>query len=170
MKRAIALILITAVILCGCTSAAKDTVILPTMFTTNATIGFDDTDYKALVTRYADSNWVVEFTFPDTVKGLIFTIENDDVEISFNGLHFTFDTQKFPVGSVVSIFTKSFDRIIPISHTVVRGDTTDFISGQADDVSYSITLDKNGIPLSLEFGNSGMKIEFTEFKVSSEQD
>lgn len=167
MKKAIALILITTVILCGCTSTAKDAVILPTMFTANATIGFDDTDYEAFVTRYADSNWVVEFTAPETVKGLIFTVENEDVEISFNGLHFTFDTQKFPVGSVVSIFTKSFDRIIAISHNVVLGDTSDFISGQADDVSYSMTLDKNGIPLSLEFGNSGMKIEFSDFEITT---
>lgn len=169
MKRAIALILITAVILCGCVSTTKDTVILPTMFTTSATIHFDDTDYEAKVTRYADSNWVVEFTFPDTVKGLIFTVDGEDVEISFNGLHFTFDTQKFPVGSVVSIFTKSFDRIIPITHEVIRGDTSDFVSSQADDVSYSITLDKNGIPLSLEFGNSGMKIEFSDFEITTVQ-
>ena len=116
------------------------------------------------MTRYADRCWVVEFTAPETVKGLIFTIDGEDTEISFNGLHFTFDTEKFPVGSVVSIFIDSVDRLMPIEHEIVEGESSDFITGQVEDMSYTMTLDKNGIPLTLELGDSGMKIEFCEFE------
>lgn len=165
MRRTIALLLCIAIILCGCTSKATDVYTLPSQFTSRVELAFDETDYKADVVRYADSNWVVEFTAPETVKGLIFTVDGEGVQISFNGLHFTFDTQKFPVGSVVSIFTKSFDRIVASEHTLIQGDTNDFISGQIDDISYSMTIDQNGIPLSLEFGNSGMRIEFSDFEI-----
>lgn len=136
---------------------------LPAFFEAEATVSFDDTDYAVSMNRYADSNWVIEFFEPLTVKGLIFTLNGEDTEISFNGLHFTFDTEKFPVGSVVSILTDSLDRLIPNELDIVAGDTTNFASGQFDDMSYSLTLDKFGNPITLEFGNSGMKIEFTEF-------
>lgn len=164
MKRFGLIILSVMVLLCGCNMSATQEGVFPAMFISTVQITFGDMVYEACVTRYADSNWVVEFLAPEAVKGLIFTTEGESTEISFNGLHFTFDTEKFPVGSVVSMLTKSIDRIVPCELTVVEGDTTDFASGEIDGMSFALTLDKNGTPLSLEFGDSGMKVKFVEFE------
>ncbi|MBQ8623775.1 MAG: hypothetical protein IJ424_05265 [Oscillospiraceae bacterium] len=165
MKRLAILFLSVLVLFCGCDVTGTSKSALPPMFCATAQIEFDDMVYEAVVERYADSQWRVEFLAPDAVKGLIFTVEGDEIEISFNGLHFTFDTEKFPVGSVVSMLTKSIDRIVPTELSVVEGETTDFASGEIDGMSFALTLDKNGIPLTLELGDSGMKITFAEFEI-----
>lgn len=165
MKRIAVIVLSVLVLFCGCNVAGTSKEALPPAFCAGVEIEFDDMVYKAAVERYADSQWKVEFLAPDAVKGLIFTTEGEETVISFNGLHFTFDTQKFPVGSVVSMLTKSIDRIMPCELSVVEGETTDFASGEVDGMSFAMTLDKNGIPLSLELGDSGMKIAFTEFEI-----
>ncbi len=165
MKRIALVILSVLVLFCGCDITATSKQSLPAAFCAVAEISFDDLVYEATIERYADSQWKVEFLNPDAVKGLIFTLEGEETLISFNGLHFTFDTEKFPVGSVVSMLTKSIDRIMPTELNIVEGESTDFASGEIDGISFALTLDKNGIPLTLEFGDSGMKITFTEFEV-----
>ncbi len=164
MKRFFVLLICILVMLAGCTTAPKKENLLPSQFTAVANVNFDETDYCVNLTRYADSNWVVEFTAPETVCGLIFTTENGETDISFKGLHFTFDTQKFPVGSVVKILCGSYDRLVPIEHEMVEGDKSDFVTGQVDDMSYTLSTDKNGIPIKLELGDSGMCIEFESFE------
>ncbi len=166
MKKLFALILCISLILCGCAATPKNNATLPSSFTTVAKVDFDDTEYCLNLTRYADSNWVAEFTAPETVCGLIFTVEGEETDISFKGLHFTFDTQKFPVGSVVSILTKSYDRLAPISMDMVLGETADFATGEVDGMSYTLTADKNGVPTKLDLGDSGMSVKFEEFEIS----
>lgn len=157
-------------LLCGCTPKATDERTLPKCFNSNVTLEIEDMTYEALMTRFADGWWQVELTAPEAVKGLIFTISGEDTEISFKGLHFTFDTSKFPVGSVVSMATKSFDRLAPLTLDVVKGEANDFASGNVDGMAYSLTLDKNGTPVSLELGDCGMKIGFADFEEIEEEE
>lgn len=133
-------------------------------FTADAEIEFDGMTYRTLLTRMADGWWEVELTAPEAVKGLIFAVNGEDTEISFKGLHFTFDTSKFPVGSVVSLAIRSFDKIAPLELDIIEGETTDFSSGEANGTVYTMTLDKNGTPLTLELGDCGMKITFLSFE------
>lgn len=164
-----ALSCLTAVTLCGCAPGATDQRTLPKCFDCTAQIEFDGMVYETAMSRLSDGWWEVELTAPEAVKGLVFSVNGDDTEISFKGLHFTFDTSKFPVGSVVSLAIKSFDRLAPLSLDVVSGETTNFASGEADGMTYSMTLDKNGTPLTLDLGDSGMKITFTSFEERQEE-
>ena len=164
-----ALSCLTAVTLCGCAPGATDQRTLPKCFDCTAQIEFDGMVYETAMSRLSDGWWEVELTAPEAVKGLVFSVNGEDTEISFKGLHFTFDTSKFPVGSVVSLAIKSFDRLASLSLDVVYGEATDFASGEADGMTYSLTLDKNGTPLTLDLGDSGMKITFTSFEERQEE-
>ena len=164
-----ALSCLTAVTLCGCAPGATDQRTLPKCFDCTAQIEFDGMVYETAMSRLSDGWWEVELTAPEAVKGLVFSVNGEDTEISFKGLHFTFDTSKFPVGSVVSLAIKSFDRLASLSLDVVSGEATDFASGEADGMTYSLTLDKNGTPLTLDLGDSGMKITFTSFEERQEE-
>ena len=164
-----ALSCLTAVTLCGCAPGATDQRTLPKCFDCTAQIEFDGMVYETAMSRLSDAWWEVELTAPEAVKGLVFSVNGEDTEISFKGLHFTFDTSKFPVGSVVSLAIKSFDRLASLSLDVVSGEATDFASGEADGMTYSLTLDKNGTPLTLDLGDSGMKITFTSFEERQEE-
>ena len=164
-----ALSCLTAVTLCGCAPGATDQRTHPKCFDCTAQIEFDGMVYETAMSRLSDGWWEVELTAPEAVKGLVFSVNGEDTEISFKGLHFTFDTSKFPVGSVVSLAIKSFDRLASLSLDVVSGEATDFASGEADGMTYSLTLDKNGTPLTLDLGDSGMKITFTSFEERQEE-
>lgn len=168
MKRIFAAILVFTVILCGCTPKLKRERTIAKCFESTVQIEVDDMTYEASLSRLGDGWWIVELTAPEAVKGLVFSVEGEETEISFKGLHFTFDTSKFPVGSVVSTAVKSFDRIAPLTLDMVEGETSDFCSGEVDGMTYSVTLDKNGTPISLELGDSGMKITFISFEATEE--
>lgn len=164
MKKVFAVIIILTVLFCGCTPKVTDKQSLPTRFDSTAEIKFDDMTYEVFLTRFDNGIWRAELNAPTAVKGLIFNINGSETEISFKGLHFTFDTSKFPVGAVVNMAAKSFDKLVSSDLDVVKGDTTDFASGEIDGMTYSMTLDKNGTPLTLSLGNSGMEITFTTFE------
>ena len=164
MKKILATILAFTVILCGCTPKLKRERTIAKCFESTAQIEVDDMTYEASLSRLADGWWIVELTAPEAV----FNVEGEETEISFKGLHFTFDTSKFPVGSVVSTAVKSFDRIAPLTLDMVEGETSDFSTGEVDGMAYSVTLDKNGTPISLELGDSGMKITFLSFEATEE--
>ncbi len=168
MKKILAAILVFTVLLCGCTPKLTQERTLAKCFESTVRIDVNDMTYEASLSRLGDGWWIVELTAPEAVNGLIFTIEGEDTEISFKGLHFTFDTSKFPVGSVVSAAVRSFDRLAPLTLDMVEGETSDFCSGEVDGMAYSLTLDKNGTPVSLDFGDSGMKITFLTFEETNE--
>ena len=163
MKRIFAVLICAVLFLCGCSGKAKDNRTLPKTFNASAIVEFDGMTYEALLTRISDGYWRVELLQPDAVRGLVFDIAGEEMNISFKGLLFTFDSEKFPVSSVVSLITKSFDRLVPINLDVVVGDETDNASGEVDDIAYSIIFDKNGTPLTMEFANCQMKITFESF-------
>lgn len=163
MKKTIVLILTLVLFLCGCSPKASKERTMPKCFNSTAEIEFDGMTYEVIMSRMADGWWEVELCAPEAVKGLVFTISGEDTEISFKGLHFTFDTSKFPVGSVVSLAVRSFDRLAPLALDVVEGESADFASGTVDGMAYSLTLNKNGTPQTLELGDCGMKISFTSF-------
>lgn len=158
-------------LLCGCALSQKLTSekSLPTAFTATAEVDFDDTIYEMLLTRLSDGTWNVELTSPAIVSGLIFDVEGEETTISFKGLNFSFDSSKFPVGSVVSLVTKSFDKLVPLELDVTEGEESDYCSGETNGTVYSLTFSKTGIPMVLELGESDdenyMRITFVEFEL-----
>lgn len=158
-------------LLCGCALSQKLTSekSLPAAFTATAEVDFDDTIYEMLLTRLSDGTWNVELTSPAIVSGLIFDVEGEETTISFKGLNFSFDSSKFPVGSVVSLVTKSFDKLVPLELDVTEGEESDYCSGETNGTVYFLTFSKTGIPMVLELGESDdenyMRITFVEFEL-----
>lgn len=154
--------------LAGCTPKETKNRTLPECFDASVEISYDDMCYEAEMQRLSDGRWSVELTAPEAVKGLVFDINGEETEIGFKGLHFTFDTSKFPVGSVIALAVKSFDRLAPMNLAVTSGEASDFSSGEVEGMAYSLSLDKNGTPLTLDFGDSGMSIKFVSFVETEE--
>lgn len=152
---------------CSLSSVATKEKSLPTTFTATAEVDFDGTIYEMLLTRWSDGWWNVELTSPAIVSGLIFDTQGEETTISFKGLNFSFDSSKFPVGSVVSLVTKSFDKLVPLELDVTEGEESDYCSGEESGTVYSLTFSKTGIPMVLELGESDdenyMRITFVEF-------
>lgn len=167
LKRIIANLLVITVIImlgAGCTPKKTAKRTLPECFMASVEISYDDMCYEAQLKRLSDGCWNIELTAPEAVKGLVFDVAGEETEIGFKGLHFTFDTSKFPVGSVIALAVKSFDRLAPMTLEVTEGEASDFSSGEVEGMAYSLSLDKNGTPLTLDFGDSGMSIKFVSFE------
>lgn len=165
MKKVLFCILTVIILLVGCTKNPASSINLPTQFAAEATITAGETNYCAYLSRYADGYWQIEMTEPAAVKGLIFTISGGNTEVSFDGLRFTFDTGRFPVGSVVAATIDSLDRLIASPIDMINGEDQCLATGKIGDQSYTLTLSKTKIPQKLELAESGMTIEFTTFDV-----
>lgn len=151
--------------LCGCTQTPTSNVSLPTTFSTETVITVGNTVYNAILSRYADGYWKIELLAPMAVKGLIFTVNGEDTEVAFDGLRFTFDTARFPVGSVVTSAISHLDRLIASPIDVIKGDEQCLATGTINEGAYTLTLSKTNIPQKLELADCGMMIEFTTFDV-----
>lgn len=109
-------------------------------------------------------------TSPAAVKGLIFTITGGETDVSFDGLRFTFDTQRFPVGSVVQMTLSRLDRLFSSPVDVINGDEQCLATGSLGEESYTLTLSKTHIPQKLEFADSEMSISFNSFDLIEKED
>lgn len=152
-------------LLAGCTESPTASVTLAPSFSSNVNITVSDTSYGANLSRFADGYWRVELDTPAAVKGLIFTVSGGETEVGFDGLKFTFDTARFPVGSVVAAAIDNLDRILCAPIDVINGEETCLATGTIGEESYTMTLTKTHVPQKLELANCGMVIEFMSYDV-----
>lgn len=138
---------------------------LPPSYISDTEITVEDTVYGAVLSRYADGYWQIELSSPAAVKGLIFTVSGDNTDVAFDGLKFTFDTARFPVGSVVSKAIDCLDRLSAQPLDVIIGDEQCLASGEVGGESYTLTLSKTKVPQKLELADCGMTIEFKTFEI-----
>lgn len=164
MKKIFAVALALILLLTGCATSPTSSVTLPSSFTSETKITYGDTDYGVVLSRFADGYWQVELLSPLAVKGLIFTISGESTDVAFDGLKFTFDTARFPVGSVVSAAVKRLDRLISRPIEVINGEEQCLGSGEIEGESFTLSLQKNGVPLKLEMSTSGLTVEFLSFE------
>lgn len=151
--------------LSGCTQSPTSSVTLPPCFASEVTITAGDTVYGAKLSRFADGYWQIEMESPAAVKGLIFTISGGETEVGFDGLRFTFDTSRFPVGSVIAATIDNFDRIMSSPLDVINGEDSCLATGTIGDETYTLSLTKTHVPQKLELSNCGMTIEFVSFDI-----
>ena len=165
MKRFILLLIPIILLLAGCTESPTASVTLAPSFSSNVNITVGETVYGANMSRFADGYWRVELDTPTAVRGLIFTISGGNTEVDFDGLRFTFDTARFPVGSVVGTAIDNLDRILSGPIDVINGEENCLATGSIGEESYAMTLSKTHVPQKLELTECGMTIEFTSYDV-----
>ena len=164
MKRFFAIFAVLALLLTGCAGSPSSSVVLPPCFNSEAEITVGDTAYGVYLTRYAPGCWQVELNQPAAVKGLLFTVKDGGTEVSYDGLRFTFDTSRFPVGSVVAASIDSLDRLFASPVEVIEGEEQCLAAGKIGEESYTLSLSKTMIPQKLELADK-MTIEFLSFDV-----
>lgn len=114
IKKLILPIICTA-LLCSCNQAEHNAV-KPTAVEENlsATAKITQGDFKcsAKIKRQAASVWEWEFTSPKSINGMKATLSGDNCLIDFKGMKYTLDRKKLPKGSMISLLSKSIDRVI----------------------------------------------------------
>lgn len=165
MKRLFITVIGVLILLCGCTKSPTTALKLPQSYVTETEITAGDTVYGAVLSRFADGYWQIELCSPAAVKGLIFTVSGENTDVSFDGLKFTFDTNRFPVGSVVSSAIDCLDRLAAQELDVIVGEEQCLASGSLGEEDFTLTLSKTKVPQKLELVDSGMTVEFKTFDI-----
>ena len=165
MKKLLLLLIPIILLFCGCTKSPTEEVTLPPCFNSEVNINVGDTSYTAYLSRYADGYWRIELLNPMAVKGLIFTVSGGETEVGFSGLQFTFDTSRFPVGSVITSATERIDKLMISPLDVITGDDNCLATGKLGEESFTLTLSKTHVPQKLEFTDIGMSVEFVSFDI-----
>lgn len=161
------LTIIIAISLCACSGGGDKVKFKPnlgTPFTVNAAIDFDDTTSEAVIRRYGDANWDVEFSSPNTLAGVILSYRDDKVEASYKGLSFSVPKSALPVKSIISAFIEVVDTLAKQSEIdAVEDEALMKIEGELSQGKYTLKLDKNGGLAEFDMPNLDVDIDFTNF-------
>ncbi|MBR6676938.1 MAG: hypothetical protein IKL24_06365 [Clostridia bacterium] len=176
MKKLLALLVLAAFLLCSCRAENADTggerffdyqkglrMVEGTFFEGAQEYGiklyFKTKEGEAGVCRR------VEYTSPETVKGLIFTLEGQKITaelagVRINGSYFMYDS----VFRMKEMFSLSEADILSIE----KGENeTTVATGKAGDDSWQVTTGRNGIPKMIVYesaeGSYKIKIDKVEF-------
>lgn len=171
MKRfLIVLMMMTAILFTSCASRT-------TMESAEADLGspfecdmkmiFEDNEFGGKLRKIDTGIWEADFTSPDTLEGVLLSINGNDVTASYKGLSFTVPKKALPVKSVLLNFISAVDKIAESEETEgTENDGIMLIDGENESGEYTLGLDmKTGDLCSFEMKNFGVKMEFENFTV-----
>ena len=148
-------------------SSHKNT--LNTPFETNVSISLERLEADGGIKRLGDGMWSVEFESPNTLSGIKLDFFNGDVKASYKGLEFSVPQSAIPVKAMMLNLIRAVDENAKAD--VLSGEEKGekfAVNGSLEGGDYTLTLDKNGLPLCFEMPNNKLKIDFSELKVTNE--
>ncbi len=128
------------------------------------TIKSDDEDsdtYKATLSR-KENSWLVTYTEPESISGMMITFSNDSYKIKLNDLEFDAKRDELPDSAISTMIISALDK--STLSTNVEYDTNDgntIASGTVGEKDYELVF-KDNIPQSLKI--SGYTVNFSNFK------
>ena len=130
--------------------------------TFNCNISYQDNKFKATVSRKSGV-WELEFTSPDKLCGITFTLANENLEIKSDDITLSGERQNLPATSIPSLVAKTLDGVSGKStQAYADGDKTK-VCGVVDGADFSITF-KDNTPTLIEIEGNTFKAKITDFK------
>lgn len=171
MKKILSVFLILTILMfCGCTRLGENNLIkvplesvsIPTQFNALVTITQGEFTGEAQVGYIKDLELIATITQPEKLKGMKISVKQDSCEISYKGLTYKADTQKFINTSFAKVMvevllnaetstnvTKSEKDLVKIVGTVSAGEYTIIKNTSTDQI------------MSIEVPNMDLLINFT---------
>ena len=98
--------------------------------------------------------WTIDFTSPDSIKGLSVTIDGNAVKYALDGIEYEYPTNSHKsLTTAVSVLTDCIADAAEKENISVHKSTEKLIiSGSADNISYNLTLDADGNIIGISAG------------------
>lgn len=171
MKRLVsfAVILLMTLTIFACSSPIKSETSrkngLNCSFESSVNITIDNLDAEAVLKRFGEGLWDIEFSSPNTLSGVKLEFDSGNVSASYKGLDFSVPQSALPVKSLMLNLIEVIDSNARLEE--LKGTENDNIlelNGSLDAGEYVLSVGKDGKPVSFEMENNNFKIIFSDFK------
>lgn len=173
MKRVLTVILAAVLILTGCSKSDrvtnKDVKTVENLsgdFGASGTLTYKDVKAELQIQKSAPQKYIVEFTAPDSLKGMKLTVEEGGVLVEYGVLSYRTDSSSMPSASVLKLINGA------LSSAVGGGDTVGVtaegnrlkVAGKTGTGSYVLSLDRDsGNLLEISYPGEQFSIKFENF-------
>lgn len=156
MKKKLAVLAALSVMLCSCSKSEESTPgSIPKCFTVTAEIADGDFNCTAEMTR-STSGWEIVMLEPETVEGVSFEINGEEMRVVMGELAYTASHADIPDGSPVRLTAAALDRC-------VNKRTEGELYGQ----HYAVELEK-GAPVQLVVGTQ-FSVRFSDYRENEQE-
>lgn len=134
-------------------------------FESSVNITIDNLDAEAVLKRFGEGLWDIEFSSPNTLSGVKLEFDSGNVSASYKGLDFSVPQSALPVKSLMLNLIEVIDSNARLEE--LKGTENDNIlelNGSLDAGEYVLSVGKDGKPVSFEMENNNFKIIFSDFK------
>lgn len=163
---------LSVLMLCGCDNSGTEAPFTPKLdaaFSVRAEMTYqDDKNAELLLTRYGEEHWDAAFEQPESLAGVILTIEDEAVSASYKGLSFTVPKSALPAKAMLLLVTDvledlSDEETLP---AVANEDNTWTVSGETDAGSYTVTFLADGTIAAFSMPSQPLEVTFTDYRAS----
>lgn len=131
-------------------------------FKNTANIKYNGLEIKATIEKKVSGETIVSFSSPETLKGLNFTIKEDDIKVNYMNMTFSIDPNNLNSSMLVSMIIGVFNNLANNQGISAKVENNAIlITGEKNDMQFEMILDKaNGSALTLDIPSMGLYAEF----------
>lgn len=139
---------------------------LPSAFTANLDVSFNNISMTAVLTKNASDDYTVRMLTPEILSPLVLNYKNSGCEVTYDGLKFETDLNRFPQTEFGGLLTNALSDIehgIDVETMISDGIVT--YKGNGERGIYTITRNlKTGEILELSVEGAQLHAVFSEYK------
>ena len=160
MKKIISVLLFSVLFLCACKESKVNITPVTMGISLTAELTYYNESYEAKVTVAKNGETDMEITSPDTIKGLAFHFNGDEVTAKYAGLEYKADFKSLPEGACCAKLYEILANTFNEDTTVTLEGDSYYIMVDSEDLSYKLSLGATGLPISAEEKSTGFTVNF----------
>ena len=157
MKKIISVLSLVILFLCACGEKKISVTPVTSGISFTAELTYYNECFEADVTVAKNGETDMEITSPDTIKGLVFHFNGEEITAKYSGLEYKTDFKSLPESAccerLYEILKDTFNEDVTVT---LEGDSY-YIMRDSEDISYKLYLGATGLPISAE-DNSGFTV------------
>lgn len=159
MKFKLLVLVVTFIMLCGCSTKQKVSPILRGI-SFEADISYYNEKYVCDSVVDSDGKLTMKFKYPEEISGLKIFFEYGKINIEYMGLTYTPKDNAIPTGSVAQALYNVISTVECENSTAVKDGQNCMIEGRYNEKYFKLYLAPSGLPLSILIPDDSFKIQF----------
>ncbi len=159
MKKIISVLFLAILFLCACGEKKIAVTPVTSGISFTAELTYYNECFEADVTVAKNGETDMEITSPDTIKGLVFHFNGEEITAKYAGLEYKADFKSLPEGACCARLYEILKDTFNEDVTVNSEENSYYIMRDSKDISYKLYLGATGLPISAE-DNSGFTVNF----------
>lgn len=167
MKKLIAVFMCLILIIPFSSCAQKtDAVNMNRLYSVTADVKLGNLNSTVDLNRLGNGAWDMNFTKPESLKGIAVSYENDKAKLTYNGLSYSMERDNIPVSAIASNLSKILDKAALGTDMIYTKDNGKITAkGSIDNGSFEIVFDANtACPIELKLAKINLDVKFSDFK------